>query len=177
MPPTACLLRANCASDTKSAAPPGARDSPMIGRQHSRSFAGTLLPIVALAWLLPVPATRAEDSPTLGIQLNKLEDSAEGCRSVFVFDNHTGHELNRFRVDLILFDPNGVYSKQLLLDMAPLPDDKKTVTSFLLDGQPCNELGSVLVNDVPWCENGSGTAIDCVKMLKVGSLAQVPLQK
>jgi hypothetical protein len=96
---------------------------------------------------------------------------------VFVFDNRTGHELNRFRVDLILFDPEGVYSKQLLLDMAPLHADKKTVTSFLLDGQPCKEVGSVLVNDVPWCENGSGNRVDCVKMLKVDSLAEVPLQK
>ena len=38
------------------------------------------------------------------IELNKLEDTDEGCRSLFVFDNATGHELNRFQVDLILFD-------------------------------------------------------------------------
>jgi len=113
----------------------------------------------------------------LGIELNKLEDSAQGCRSIFVFDNRTGHELNRFRIDLILFDTAGVYSKQLLLDMAPLPDDKKTVTSFVLDERACDQLGSVLVNDVPWCENGSGAALDCVGMLEVSSLAEVPLEK
>jgi hypothetical protein len=61
--------------------------------------------------------------------------------------------------------------------MAPLRADKKTVTSFLLDGQPCAEVGSVLVNDVPWCENGAGNVLDCVKMLEVDSLAEVPLQK
>jgi hypothetical protein len=133
-----------------------------------------LLLVAASAWLAPAGA---QDEPTLGIELNKLEDSAEGCRSVFVFDNRTGHELSRFRIDLILFDPAGVYSRQLLLDMAPLHADKRTVTSFLLGEGPCEELGSILVNDLPWCENGSGHAIECVKMLRVGSLAAVPLHK
>lgn len=135
--------------------------------------------IIAPLWLLaamPSFATDAEEGE-LGIELNKLEDSAEGCRSIFVFDNRTGHELNRFRIDLILFDTAGVYSKQLLLDMAPLPEDKKTVTSFVLDDRACDQLGSVLVNDVPWCENGSGAALDCVGMLEVSSLAKVPLEK
>jgi hypothetical protein len=125
---------------------------------------------------MPSFATDAQEGE-LGIELNKLEDSAEGCRSIFVFDNRTGHELNRFRIDLILFDSAGVYSKQLLLDMAPLPEDKKTVTSFILDDSACDQLGSVLVNDVPWCENGSGAALDCVSMLEVSSLAKVPLEK
>jgi hypothetical protein len=149
----------------------------MVGPQHGRRLGGLTLLVAALTWLTPAVPGRAQEAPSLGIELNKLEDSAEGCRSVFVFDNRTGHELNRFRVDLILFDPEGVYSKQLLLDMAPLHADKKTVTSFLLDGEPCKEVGSVLVNDVPWCANGSGNRVDCVKMLKVDSLAEVPLQK
>jgi hypothetical protein len=149
----------------------------MVGPQHGRRRRGAALLVAASTCLALAAPGRAQEEPSLGIELNKLEDSAEGCRSVFVFDNRTGHELNRFRVDLILFDPEGVYSKQLLLDMAPLHADKKTVTSFLLDGQPCKEVGSVLVNDVPWCENGSGNRVDCVKMLKVDSLAEVPLQK
>jgi hypothetical protein len=133
----------------------------------------------AVAWsIAAAPASvLGADEVALGVELNKLEDSDAGCRSIFVFDNRTGHELSRFRIDLILFDTEGVYSKQLLLDMAPLREDKKTVTSFVLDEQACEELGSVLVNDVPWCENGSGAALDCVQMLEVSSLAKVPLEK
>jgi hypothetical protein len=133
--------------------------------------------IAALTWLLPVAALRAQDQGSLGIELNKLEDSAEGCRAVFVFHNNTAHELDRFRIDLILFDPQGIYDKQLLVDMAPLYADKKTVASFLLDPAPCAELGSILVNDLPWCEDGTGGALDCLAMLKVWSLTDVPLQK
>ena len=148
-----------------------------LPRRACRPLALALAPL-ALAviggWLAP-PALAAE--PSLGIELNKVEDSAEGCRSVFVFDNRTGHDLSRFRVDLILFDPEGIYAKQLLLDMAPLHADKKMVASFLLHEQPCAAIGSILVNDLPWCENGTGSPLDCLRFLKVGSKAEVPLQK
>ena len=94
-----------------------------------------------------------------------------------MLDNDTGHELNRFRIDLILFDPAGVYAKQLLLDMAPLPEDKKVVASFVLADEPCASIGSILVNDLPWCEDGAGAAIDCVALLEVASRTDVPLEK
>jgi hypothetical protein len=113
----------------------------------------------------------------LTIELNKLQDTDEGCRSLFVFDNATGHELHRFQVDLILFDREGVYAKQLLLDMAPLYEDKKVLASFLLADEPCASIGSILVNDVPWCENGAGAKVDCVPLLEVGTRTDVPLEK
>ena len=79
----------------------------------------------ALGFLVVAPPLAAAESELL-IELNKLEDTDEGCRSLFVFDNATGHELNRFQVDLILFDQEGVYARQVMLDMAPLSEDKKS---------------------------------------------------
>jgi hypothetical protein len=131
---------------------------------------------VALGALFAAPPLFAAEGQ-LTIELNKLEDTEEGCRSLFVFDNETGHELHRFRLDLILFDREGVYAKQLLLDMAPLYEDKKVLTSFVLAEDPCSSLGSILINDVPWCENGAGAAVDCVKQLEVRSRSDVPLEK
>jgi hypothetical protein len=150
----------------------------MIPRPHlaGAGRAAFALAAVLASLRLFAPAAPAAEG-NLKIELNKLDDTEQGCRSVFVFDNHTGHELERFRLDLILFDPKGVYSKQLLLDMAPLLPDKKTVASFLLDDQRCDRIGSILVNDVPWCEDGAGTSLQCVKMLDVRSLTTVPLQK
>jgi hypothetical protein len=116
-------------------------------------------------------------TPELLIELNKLEDTDQGCRSLFLFDNGTGHELNRFRVDLILFDPEGVYAKQLLLDLAPLHEDKKVLASFLLAEKPCSSIGSILVNGLPLCEDGAGAQVDCVPLLKVESRTEVPLEK
>jgi hypothetical protein len=130
----------------------------------------------ALGIVLAAPPLLAAEGQ-LTIELNKLEDTDEGCRSLLVVDNETGHELHRFRVDLILFDQEGVYAKQLLLDMAPLYEDKKVLASFLLAEDPCASIGSVLINDVPWCENGAGATVDCVKLLEVGSRTEVPLEK
>jgi hypothetical protein len=130
----------------------------------------------ALGALFAAPPLFAAEGQ-LTIELNKLEDTEEGCRSLFVFDNETGHELHRFRLDLILFDREGVYAKQLMLDMAQLYEDKKVLTSFVLAEDPCSSLGSILINDVPWCENGAGAAVDCVKQLEVRSRSDVPLEK
>lgn len=131
----------------------------------------TALGLVAIA-----PAQAADEGELL-IELNKLEDTDEGCRSLFLFDNGTGHELHRFRVDLILFDQKGVYARQVLLDMAPLYQDKKVVASFMLPDQECASIGSILVNDVPHCENGAGAELDCVKLLSVRSRSDTPLEK
>jgi hypothetical protein len=130
----------------------------------------------ALGLLVVAQPLAAAESELL-IELNKLEDTDEGCRSLFVFDNATGHELNRFQVDLILFDQEGVYAKQVMLDMAPLSEDKKVVASFLLPDQQCATIGSILVNDLPQCENGAGAQVDCVKLLEVRSRTETPLEK
>lgn len=117
------------------------------------------------------------DEPGLAIELNKVETTEEGCRTLFVFDNRTGHELNRFRIDLILFDAKGVYTKQVMLDMAPLYEDKKTVASFLLGEEGCDEIGSILINGIPHCHNRDGNAVDCVDFLEVHSRSGIPLEK
>jgi hypothetical protein len=140
--------------------------------RRRRSIAALGAALAAAAIASPLPAAEGR----LGIELNKLETTEEGCRSLFVFDNETGHELNRFQVELILFDRKGVYAKQLLLDMAPLSEDKKVLASFLLADHPCDSIGTVLINDVPWCENGAGATVDCVKLLDVGSRTEVPLE-
>jgi hypothetical protein len=130
----------------------------------------------ALAVLVAAQPLLAADAELL-IELNKLEDTDQGCRSLFVFDNATGHELNRFQVDLILFDQDGVYARQVMLDMAPLSEDKKVLASFLLPDHQCDAIGSILVNGLPQCEDGAGAELDCVELLKVRSRTDTPLEK
>jgi hypothetical protein len=133
--------------------------------------------VLAVLAGFPSAALRAQDPGTLSIELNKVESTEQGCLSVFLLDNETGHELHRFRLDLVVFDQKGVYAKQLLIDMAPLYEDKKTMASFLLGDVPCDDIGSVLINDVPECENGAGASLDCVKLLEVRSRSDIQLEK
>ena len=144
----------------------------------SRSFTclggGALALVAAMAWQVPA---HAQEDAALAIELNKVEDTDQGCLSSFLFDNRTGHQLSRFQIDLVFFDEDGVATKQLLLDMAPLYADKKTFASFLLDETACDKIGSILVNDVPTCENGSGNEVGCIDLLEVSSRSEVPLHK
>jgi hypothetical protein len=143
----------------------------------SRSFAclggGALALIAAMGWQ---GSGHAQDG-ALTIELNKMEDTDQGCLSSFLFDNRTGHQLNRLQVDLVFFDPEGIAAKQMLLDMAPLYADKKMLASFLVDDTACDKIGSILVNSVPRCENGSGHEVGCIDMLEVSSRSEVPLER
>jgi hypothetical protein len=135
---------------------------------------GALALVAVIGWQA---AAHAQDDGSLTIELNKMEDTEQGCMSSFLFGNRTGHQLNRFQIDLVFFDADGIAAKQLLLDMAPLYVDKKMFASLLLDDTACDKIGSVLVNRVPVCENGSGTEIGCVDLLEVSSRSGVPLER
>ncbi|MGI9486890.1 MAG: hypothetical protein ACR2RF_13630 [Geminicoccaceae bacterium] len=121
-------------------------------------------------------STAAADE-VISIELNKTEETEQGCRPLFLFDNRSGHQLNKFQVEVVLFDGKGVYSRQILLDMAPLYKDKKVVASFLINDLACDEIGSMLVNALPSCANSAGTDLDCLALLDVTSKSSIPLEK
>lgn len=136
----------------------------------------SLLFFVALAFGLLSSTVRADESSII-IELNKAENTEQGCRPLFLFDNRSGHQLNRFQVELVLFDQEGVYSNQVLLDMAPLYDGKKTIASFLFTDIACDQIGSILVNDLPACKNSAGSTLDCLALLQVTSKSDIALEK
>jgi len=135
-----------------------------------------LLMTLAVALVFGSSALVAADG-MISIELNKAEDTEQGCNSLLLFDNQSGHQLNRFQVDLVLFDDKGVHARRLLLDMAPLYDDKKVVASFLMNDLACNQIGSMLVNALPNCANSTGAELDCLGMLDVSSKSSIPLEK
>ena len=127
--------------------------------------------------LFSAPSMVAAGEGTITIELNKVEETDQGCRPLFLFDNQSGHQLNKFQVELVLFDSKGVYSRQILLDMAPLYKDKKVLASFLMSELPCSDIGGMLVNALPSCANSAGTDLDCLSLLEVNSKSTIPLEK
>ena len=139
------------------------------------AFVALLLSPMLFFW--PSLSVKAEAGGFIGIELNKAEDTEQGCRPLFLFDNRSDHQLNKFQIELVLFDEEGVYSRQVLLDMAPLYKDKKVIASFLMKDLPCSDIGSILINALPSCANSTGGEIDCLSMLEVGSRSSIPLEK
>ncbi len=141
------------------------------------NIAGLVLVAAALIVTgLRGPVSAAE--PALDIELNKTEDGGGACVASFVVRNDMGQSLDRFSMDLYVFDRGGVIARQVLLDLAPLRGAKTTVARFNLIAQPCAEVSRILVNDIPSCRGAtSGETLDCLAALTVSSRGSIEMVK
>jgi hypothetical protein len=126
----------------------------------------------------PAPADPAQASaPGIHIELNKLEPSEKGCRAYMVINNPAETIYQSYKIDLVLFQTDGVIGKRFSIDLAPLKAKKKSVKLFEIDGIQCDKIGSFLVNDVMECKTESGPAGHCLEDLKTSTLTNVQLSK
>lgn len=116
----------------------------------------------------------ADDS--LSVQLNKLEPQGSGCRAYIVVNNKSSTTYQALKLDLILFQPDGIIGRRFAFDLAPLKPNKQSVKLFDID-TPCDQIGSFLVNDVLDCKADSGPLDDCLSSIAVSSLTKVQLTK
>ena len=126
--------------------------------------------------MLGTPAALAQ-AGGLSIELNKAEDVDGGCVASFVFQNNLGATLDRFNLDLFLFDPQGVIVRRVTIDMAPLLDGKTRVAQFHLHNGGCAEVSRILVNDIPQCRAETGEPANCLAGLAVSSRSAIALTK
>jgi hypothetical protein len=111
------------------------------------------------------------------IELNKLEASDKGCRAYMVIDNPAGTVYQSYKIDLVLFQTDGVIGKRFSIDLAPLKAKKRSVKLFEIDSIQCDKIGSFLINDVMECKTESGPAGHCLEDLKTSTLTNVQLSK
>jgi hypothetical protein len=98
-----------------------------------------------------VRAQPAARSSQAGIELNRLEARAEGCRVWLLLRNPTTVGHDRLRLDLLLFGRDGVIARRMLIDAGQLPAEKTMARIFDAPGLACDAIGSVLLNDIPMC--------------------------
>ena len=143
----------------------------------------------AAAYLLVGAAADAQDNPAtpspvssgsgdgIALELNKLEKSEKGCRAYLVVTNPTKTSYDVFKLDLVMFQKDGVVGRRFALDLSPVRPDKRSVKLFDLDGAQCEEIGSFLINDVMDCRTSTGPATDCLARLKPKSLTKIEISK
>ena len=103
----------------------------------------------------------------LAVELNKLETYDKGCRAYVVVNNTGEVAFQSVKLDLVLFQPDGVIARRFAVDLAPLRAAKKTVKLFDIEGLACEKISSVLVNDVLECKADTGVVADCLSKLSV----------
>jgi len=131
-----------------------------------------LMLIVAL-----VAFAASADDGMVRVELNKLEPRDGGCRAYLLLENGTGSAFETLKLDLAMFDPDGVVSRRLAVETAPLPAGKTSLKVFDVDGLSCTDIGSVLLNDVAACADGSGARDDCLGLVAVGARGSVEFIK
>jgi len=142
----------------------------------AKTFVTTL--IVSLfaicLWLAPRPAAAGN----LDLELNKIADGRQGCVATILIGNKLGRTLNLFRLDLVLFDAKGVLFDRVLIDLAPLPHGRTTITNFPLVPGSCAGVSRILLQDIPACRadgqaNGAPKDLDCLAGLTVRSRTNI----
>ena len=106
------------------------------------------------------PPALAQES--LKIELNKLETVEGACRAYLLFENKSGSAFDSLKLDLVMFDPNGVINKRLAVEGAPLPVGKTSVKLFDIKDLACAEVDRILLNDVLSCRGPAGEIDDCL---------------
>jgi len=136
---------------------------------------------ILLASALPTLAQEEKETPKkddgISLELNKLEDSDKGCRAYVVVSNPTSTMFDAYKLDLVMFQSDGVIGRRFAVDLAPLRPSKRTVKLFELDGTKCADIGSFLINDVMECRSGAGPVDDCLANMNVKSLTKVEISK
>lgn len=113
----------------------------------------------------PVKAERAGVSA----ELNKMEVHGNACRAYLLLINKSGTSFESLKMDLVMFDVDGVIIKRLIVQAAPMPIGKTSVKAFDMANQPCNDISRVLMNDVLECVDSSGPRKDCLGMVSTST--------
>jgi hypothetical protein len=113
----------------------------------------------------------------LSIELNKLEPQDGGCRAYLVVTNKKQGVYKSLKLDLVLFQPDGIINKRFALEIGPLKAGKRTVKLFDIEATPCEQVGSVLLNDVLACEIEPAETADCLDEIATSSLTKAELTK
>jgi hypothetical protein len=126
---------------------------------------------VLLAWApLSSGAEEAESGAGgLRVELNKLEPMEAACRAYLLFENRTADDFGSLKLDLVMFNPEGIINRRLAVEGGPLPADKTSVKLFDIDGVACDSVDRVLLNGVLSCSDAQGERGDCLALIETSS--------
>jgi hypothetical protein len=109
----------------------------------------------------PTPAAdkgAAKGGP-IAIELNKLEPTANACRGYFVVENRLHDTVKELRLDIFLFDRDGVILRRVGLPFADVRSQRMKIVLFDLAELNCNDIGRLVLNDVLACTSANGAPI------------------
>jgi hypothetical protein len=123
------------------------------------------------AWPLAVSsavfvASHAFAAEPLRVELNAAKPADDRCRLTFVLDNRAKQAVESLKLDLAVFDSEGVVANRLVIEMGPVRAAKTVVRTFSVE-QECKQVGAILVNEIAACAPGDPES--CLDGLELSS--------
>jgi hypothetical protein len=134
-----------------------------VAARSGHGSAGCLLLVALLS--MTSPASAGAGDP-IRLELNAAESVQGRCRLSFVIENKGEGAIESLKLDLAVFDRDGVIQRRLVTELGPVRGAKTMVRAFELDTE-CGQIGSILVNDVTACAPMAPDA--CLDRLVVSS--------
>lgn len=143
------------------------------------------LPTLAAALALLVasaPEALAQDGAApkpaepIAVELNKLEAAGADCQATVVATNGLSR-LDSLKLDLVVFDADGIVAKRLAAELGPLSAKKTVVKTFPVKGLACSAMSRVVLNDVLACTGPSGPVAGCLDDLALKTRTNVAFAK
>ncbi len=125
----------------------------------------------------PPGAAAVSPAAQVAVELNKLETQQSSCRAYLVIDNQSEKSYDVLKLDLVLFQTDGIIGRRFALDLAPIKGKKRSVKLFDLDGVKCETIGSFLINDIMECKSGGADESACLDRLALSTRSNVQLSK
>ncbi|SFG38600.1 hypothetical protein SAMN05192565_102258 [Methylobacterium gossipiicola] len=132
------------------------------------------LGIVVLGSVTGAAMAQETKPAPLKLELNRLEQAGEACRTYLLVDNSRGPALKSLKVDLFAFDTDSVAQKRLAVELGPVQERKTVVRLFDFPGLACAKIGRVLLNDVLTCEGGEASRETCLERIETDSKTSAP---
>lgn len=124
--------------------------------------------IILFAWAPTAPA-QDDEKDTLRVELNKLEPTEGDCRAYLLFENRTAVDFRSMKLDLVMFNAEGIINKRLAVEGGPLPPGKTSVKLFDIQGVGCDAVERVLLNGILACSDPEGERSGCLDMVETAS--------
>ena len=124
------------------------------------------LVVFAFAQFLTAGVVYATPDEPIRLELNVLENADGRCRVSFVIENKSQTALESLKLELAVFNRDGIVQRRLGTELGPVRGPKTIVKAFLVDGA-CEDIGSILVNEVTACTPGDANA--CLDRLVLSS--------
>ncbi len=114
----------------------------------------------------------AVEGSGITLELNKLEGSGGVCRSYFVVANRGPETLKDLRLEMYLFDRQGIAMRRVALPFTDVRAGRTKVVIFDLADLACSDLDKLIVNEVLSCTGETGQPIKgCPDLLTTRSRA------